>query len=668
MKYLINILLLFTLSFSLSGQDVRTAKAGGSVGIPKKTDCEIPVNLEEICKRTFEFIYDNGVTPESSINNCGRQNYIRFDWVFESTGWTTGAGILGDGEPIGAYLNWGNQLSTSTIPVSWINFGLKYDPYGSDHTFAFKPSPTWRSWVVSGCNPDAKYGVWNLKRDNGCEYTVFPALYTEKIVKVYRSTTMNCDGVMETRYYDINKDGQTYTQILTPDNIDCFIPCEKGFEPVIIKSEEIPCVTKDRILCDRVDENDSSMDVQFVLVIDICQGKKTRYRYTLSSYNNSVNPDDLVTYSPIGKVYVCGTNEVFIEEPDECEVDGTFTLFSYENITETLRNREWEYEPTKPTSYTLSEFSSDRENLDLTRTTTVDSDWNNGLSVDDSSNLSTTSDDQIIEGYMLVTEKTTGRWSGGSYGYFALEYSDCCNGDCEEPQLVLEKRMGGTNGSITNEFEFEVGLHKFYLYNLDDYANTSRTFQYTLDDGLTWINGTPSWIKLSRKKITELCKNIKSCTNGNYIDLRGSEVDINECYDCSLFCTSTNSNESCTPIIAIESEEETSKCSQFDSTYEILLNTTDISFSSNTTDMKWNQSTGGNPDGAKSFTQSAMDCIDSAEGAVAEITHYDSNNVEYQFNANSYSGDAGGSALFSGTGVIAGSGKLTKAILTCKCE
>lgn len=107
-------------------------------------------------------------------------------------------------------------------------------------------------------------------------------------------------------------------------------------------------------------------------------------------------------------------------------------------------------------------------------------------------------------------------------------------------------------------------------------------------------------------------------------------------------------------------------CADYNTTYSVQNNNTDISFSTNTTQMKWNQSTGGNPDGAQSFTQAVQDCIDA--GGSATIDFSDPDGGTHQFVATAYSGAAGGNVLFTGTNNTESiAGKVTMASLSCQC-
>ena len=529
------------------------------VTVTGKDTCVIPANLECIKKRSFNFVYDNGFTPGSSTNNCDeRNNLVRYNWDMTSNGWQTGAGVLGVGSQIGAYTGWTPQLQ------GWNAFGNSNDPYGSVHSFQSIGAPTYRSWVVNGCNPDASYGSWELVREDGCEFTVYPVLYTEKIERIWTNHTQDCDGIVTTKYYTQNADGITYTEVAAPSDVECFVSCDYSFKPVIIPGAESPCTTTEKTLCDRIDPNDSSQDVQFVLVTDDCEGEISKYRYTFDSYNNATNPDDLVEYNVIGDVVICGSNDVFVEpEPviivDECTkynicIDGnqngwqvkaiktngelqityedeTGTIkepnnwtigdcdcdlsnyWTVDGITEGLRNREWH--DTEPA---VSPFPTDAEagrnfrlNHDFSLIPDTDN-IQNDLGLNDTNNTAAELDIQVKQGYVIVEDQIAARYAGASEGYWAVEIGYCCGAW----SLVAES--GGFSPDREMLFTIPQGIHAIRIWNIDSGgSNSSATFSYSLD-GITYINdNTPPGIELSQTKPKQTCEDAYIC-NGTWYE------------------------------------------------------------------------------------------------------------------------------------------------------
>lgn len=267
-----------------------------------------------------------------------------------------------------------------------------------------------------------------------------------------------------------------------------------------------------------------------------CEDGVTAVEYYITDPND---PQSLIDYTIVGQWSgLCDGQPTELPEPEvDCEVDGMFKLYSYET-TGTLRNREWDIGSREINNQTVAFANTVLDGFDYeNEPTTVDGDWNT-LAVNDTNNDSGTMDLQIIEGFILVEDAVDVRWIGSSLGYIKVELGECCGA----LQTIIEGASGDGTANPTSSATFPVGRHKIKITNLDDFTNTSRGFQYSSDGGFTWVTSTlPSFIKLSRNKPSENCKNIKSCTSGVYVDLRGDKIDLEDCYECSLSCDAVQS-------------------------------------------------------------------------------------------------------------------------------
>ena len=271
------------------------------------------VEMDCLVKRTVRILYDNGITPGSSSNTGGtRSNLVRFNWTFESLGWETDKGLLGVGDTIGSYGGWSPQLE------GWVAFGQTHYPDQTNHTFDFLPAPTWRSWNVVTCNPNAQFGKWELQRldGNGGTYTIYPLL-SEIIYDVcYRKEICDEKGkVIEIKWFRAI-DEDTFEAIETPVDSDCYVSKEFEFPDPILEGAESPCTQTKHYLCDIANN-----DAQIILFIDDCPGQpRFRTAYLLDDYNNADSPDipeyditdaELVLLDP-----TTGTKGSSFEEPD----------------------------------------------------------------------------------------------------------------------------------------------------------------------------------------------------------------------------------------------------------------------------------------------------------------------------------------------------------------
>ena len=128
----------------------------------------------------------------------------------------------------------------------------------------------------------------------------------------------------------------------------------------------------------------------------------------------------------------------------------------------------------------------------------------------------------------------------------------------------------------------------------------------------------------------------------------------------TLYAGSCNDNEAKSQSSYVRCYKESGGTASYTDTN----NSTDIDFSMNTTEMKYNS---GGGDGSDVFTQAIRDCILSGSIAVIQFTDF-SGNI-YVFEASGITVDAGasgiGTYLFSGTGQASGAAKVKSATLQC---
>ena len=285
---------------------------GGGTLVIGECPCVTPAEFKCLKKRNFRFFYDNGITPGSSTNDGGmRPDLIRFNGAFEVVGWETNLGVLGAGETIGPATGWTAQLT------EWFNFGAdNYPSTQVKHSFSFTPAPTWRAWVLEGCDPTAQFGIWTIRRDDGIVYKVYPRGYTESYEYVWCVDTIDCQGNPTQIFYERSQDSDTsvitWTELTTPPtDIDCFVDCDRELPSVILEGAVSPCETKEYCVLDS-----NNNDIELVLFIIDCGETRTRIAYTKFDYDNADSPDipeyDLTDASLLS----CDGGE-FIEPPCE---------------------------------------------------------------------------------------------------------------------------------------------------------------------------------------------------------------------------------------------------------------------------------------------------------------------------------------------------------------
>ena len=309
---------------------------GGGVLIVGDCPCITPAEFKCLKKRNFRFFYDNGITPGSSSNDGGlRPNFIHFDGMFTVIGWETNLGTLGAGELIGPATGWTPQLT------EWFNFGANnYPSENVEHSFSFTPAPTWRAWVLEGCDPTAQFGVWTIRRSDGVIYKVYPRGYTESYEYVWCADTIDCDGNPEQVFYDRNQnpdtDVITWTKLENPPkDIDCFVNCDRKLPSVILPGAESSCVTKEYRPCDANNEN-----VELILFVTDCDDSPRHIiAHTLSDWDaNLTSPDpspEVAEYNLADSRLVDCETGVDFEIPEECQTDVVVPIC--------VESQEWTY-------------------------------------------------------------------------------------------------------------------------------------------------------------------------------------------------------------------------------------------------------------------------------------------------------------------------------------
>lgn len=487
--------------------------------------CAMPLTKESLVKRTVRVAYDNGLTAGSSTNDVGeRVNLVRFDWNFTVLGWEVNGSQYGKGAKLEDFSDWGLQLE------GWAAFKAEFDPNVGSANFGFLPAPTWRYCEVTTCDPRAVYGPIKMQREDGATFDVHPVpgISSAAYEKIFRYSTIDCEGKVETRYCDENDIEQS-----EPEDIDCYVPCGFNFAPYINSAEAPDCTEKVRDLCDQT----AAGPVDFVLVITDCDGVRTRERWTTESYASAESPDDLVKYEVVGQVINCDTGEPYVEPPLPCEDFEIVELFEIQNKTAGLRNREWEGPNNDPLpqgdiqaarDYLAAfDFGANAPTVDTVVTTNV-------AAINDTNNASTVLDFQMREGYICVQEPFSLRFLANSEGAIIFELG-ICGGELEEV-ISLAKTVGVQE---TDSVDIPRGIHKIRLINVDNGRSNSNWTPRTTADGINYVNNNSVFDELaSTTEPREICKKVKVCKpSGSLINLLdGQTVNADDCYECSIDC------------------------------------------------------------------------------------------------------------------------------------
>ena len=373
--------------------------------------------------------------------------------------------------------------------------------------------------------------------------------------------TFNADTVVNDGYTTGFFTGQGDTALLQSGKVSTasMVCCTDGSEAVTFKAEKVSVCGLDEIkakLCAIENNTSPPTRIQIEPLCDLVDGVSTQVfvQYTLTQGQpilTEVFSDAALTQiHPVQGVLVdCITLEPAEPPQGICDDFELATVWSLSELTGTLRSRDWDLGP-RPTSFmSVESGKAIRENFDFTAATTIDQDWNT-IHVDDTNSSGTIQDAQVVEGFIKVDQPMMLRWASGSAGYFALELGKCCG----PLELVLEGATAEASVNPTSPISISPGIHAIRMWNIDDWTNTARTAQYSLDGGVTWTSdNTPPGIERTRVEPQETCKQIKVCKpSGEFRDLFTDEIiGKASCYACPIKCTPTATASEPTPATHI---------------------------------------------------------------------------------------------------------------------
>lgn len=260
--------------------------------------------------------YDNGRTPGSSSNAGGEPlDFVRFSWPMESKGLELNGQSILPNQPIGPTTGWTPQFTDNTgrngkdgtdlstwVPYFNAAIDETLNPDKTCAAFARFPAPTWRAVKITSVDPCFVAGRWHLCRlDTGTQYTVYPVLPDQTIIKIWCREVETKDG-LEIEVYDFDEATGEFNQIewptwqpyqgAPPEPIpaDCFIDCDQKFDPFIDPEAVSNCnAFPIEFLC-VFNAEDENIQTLAVFQWD-CEGDLITEIYTEEVYNASLDPN-----------------------------------------------------------------------------------------------------------------------------------------------------------------------------------------------------------------------------------------------------------------------------------------------------------------------------------------------------------------------------------------
>lgn len=318
------------------------------------TQDDLSIELEDLqANQTLKF--GDSEKEEPLISDCvkTRELVIRLDNSQNITGnttflsrtrnWTLQSWCINDVDVLGGVpVNLGAFANYTLQNNALVNLFNSNDPYnGGDWQNVNRPAREWRGQEVRHCNPEVVYGPATFTDTTGLTAILNPYEREDAIERCYDRVVVRepYTNKLKTKFLDTKDAGIEYDVDPT-----CCVKCDYEF-PDPIKMDTSCTIGEESILCD---ENE-----KFVRTYTICNGVTEFQNYTFASWVSAVDPDGLVTYTPIvSSLQICPdcnlissrcildttTNTKYKENIYDCDgIASTVILDQDDNIT-TLEN------------------------------------------------------------------------------------------------------------------------------------------------------------------------------------------------------------------------------------------------------------------------------------------------------------------------------------------
>ena len=282
------------------------------------------------------------------------------------------------------------------------------------------------------------------------------------------------------------------------------------------------------------DNNNSEVFSDFTQQITrrakVCNGEQISLEYFTEDPND---PTALQDYEIQGDFVDCDTGlPLDVPQPPCDEFVSLGNMFQLDGLTGDLLNREWNIGPIQYNNITVAAGQAVIDGFDFTVTPDVQGSWGT-LDVNDSNNSNSEQDAQIISGYIVVDKPTMIRYSGASLGYINFLLGKCCG----PLETIIEGASGDGTANPTPTAVLPAGIHEVMIWNIDDFVNTSRVFETSIDGGLTWV-ASDEGISFSQEKPEEVCVPVVECVPSGLLlnALTDELIDPSSLFTCSKQC------------------------------------------------------------------------------------------------------------------------------------
>lgn len=319
---------------------------------------------------------------------------------------------------------------------------------------------------------------------------------------------------------------------------NCYEPC--GTLSLVSSPPDRDCTFQINVACDN---NNSTNTVDFTNTITrratVCNGEQIAVDYFQQDPND---PNALVDYTLVWDFVDCATGEPVELPVPECTNFEIVKLHKLENVVDGLIQSEYETGIAPATAWEQWDDELawiDMDAVDITTATVITAPTivTGSLQTNDTNNSAWVQDIEYREGYIIVTQPTTVRWTTNSEWALRVELGKCCGG--LEEQFTYAKTVWVWNTPVV---EIWVGIHKIKMTNLDFGASNSSWNAQITSDGINWVtDNTPPGMSFSTVKPQEVCEHIKICEDTwAFIGLIDGAVKTpSDYYDCKIECDNT---------------------------------------------------------------------------------------------------------------------------------
>ena len=404
---------------------------------------------------------------------------------------------------------------------------------------------SWRIFQITVCPGSPSPTAWRRSKGgtiySGNALEERELLITKPLPGPIREFQMcaYCDskGASE-EFYIVEQPGRKLRLLDPEDNANemprCLVPCAAASQiappsqPTTLFESQLACDDGNQI---GTDANNNPIYQEFTVYWTFANGEISGPFGTVANSATSTSDD----YVIIGRPVDCVTGEPLEPTPPDCDDFEITDLFSVDNKTPGIKNREWtNLGPANPFGNDPAPVEAFVDEFDFTQTPDTDTVvTSNAFALNDTDNTAGVLDYQRRDGWICVQEPIEIEFGATSEGYIGFWLGECGG---EQQRLISYAKPAGLER--TPRVVIPRGIHSVRLDNVDWGGANSNWTLYRVEGGVAVADNDLMDDFVSTTQPYEVCKKVKVCKPSGIILglLSGEVVDPADCYDCSLEC------------------------------------------------------------------------------------------------------------------------------------